>query len=348
MPTLFQLFRDYPGVAVCTAVALLVVTVLPLTRGTWVNAIVRTLAIPFRVWAGAVTSISKKSGWSGRRTGTGRSTLVSLVLPVMECLLVLGGIMILASGIISGWHASVLPDDNGRTKAALGAELSDLKIALTDTRSRMAELDREWARTGPVGREAYQQQMVATMNGMQRENELIESSFSRTPRAREYFSEYARFHAGGRPVVDVIRILGPVLPSLPLTGKERTSLLKYFENCRAQEEMALSIGHLADSTLRRERQPGYEQTRRLEAELLTVISRIEGLIDAPVQVRRFDTASFLEESISSMFGFYIFVWALGYAIELMGGAVASSSGPAERTAARQRTGEAAGPLFWAE
>ncbi|HLF14798.1 MAG TPA: hypothetical protein VI932_07915 [Bacteroidota bacterium] len=347
MQTLFRLFIEYQTVAIYTAAILLMASVVPLTGTKFPKFLLLLISSPFNivaasfgVWRKHLISLATKSRRRPGEGDIGPSSLTRWLMPVMQCLLVLGGIFILTTGVLSGYRASRMDGNGGEIKAMLETELPILARALRDTRTRIESLDREWAGIGERHGGENRERFITAINAIEAENARLDKFLSLDLETGEAFSDFKNSPAGVVPTGDIIRTLESFLPSLQLAEGKGSFLVRYFENCRVQEDLARKINGPPDPPVRTDRQPDYESLRRLEAELPPAIARIESDLKTPEPERRFNIAAFLEAFYPALIVFCAFILAIGHLIEVM-----SVSAP---VTAAHSDNKGSGTLIWAE
>lgn len=345
MDTILQLFHDHALIAISACVGLLFITVLPFTGSRFPRLLVRlatslarVVTVPFSLWRRTVLDLAAGSGDSNN---DGPTRFGRRLLPVMQSLLILGGLAILTAGVLSGWRASGITRESGHLKEALMTELPVLEGALADTRSRISDLDRDWEESRECHTDEFVSKLSAEALLIAVENGGLGDFLSRDRQTRDVFSVLAGGRAAGKTSDLIAEDLRDALPALELSPEKEWLFTRYLDNLRRESDLVRELGNLSDADVRRVHQPEIETLRRIEAELGPAIARVRADLAAPDQAATFDAAAFVGASSPALVLFCGFVWVVGGLIELMGSAVTL------RGAVRATVNEE-GHLKWAE
>jgi hypothetical protein len=345
MDTLVGLFRTHPLAAALSAIAVLAITVLPFTRGRFPrvffrlgSSLVSVVAVPFSFWQRTLIDLASGTGMSLR---TGSTAATKRVVPVLQVLLIAGGLLILTAGVVSGWHASGYPRETGQLKSALKSTLPELERTLAGTRAKLAGLDADWE----ASRECLVEESLAALSAEARalrdENAIIEKFLREDRRTREVFLVLREGAVSVRAGEDADRDSRADLIALGLPLEKVWLLTRFLDNRVREEELIAAIGDFDEAVLRGGCQPGLETLRKLASELPPAIARVREDLAGPDPGRTFDAGAFASASAPAVVLFCAFVWVVGGLIEVMGSAVPL------RTRARASVNEQ-GRLKWAE
>lgn len=345
MDTLLRQFRDHPLVATIAGIVILVITVLPFTRSRFLRVFLRlgstllsVVVVPFSFWRRTLLDLASGTGMSLRPSST---VARRRAVPVLQSLLIVGGLLILTAGIVSGWHASGITRETGQLKSALRSELPELERTLADTRSKIAELDREWETSRACLVEESLTALSTEARALRDESVVLEDFLTKDRQTREVFrivrdeSPSALTGGGTR------RDLRADLPALGLPREKEWLLARYLDNRAREKELTIAISRFDEADVRKANQPEVETLRRIESELPPAIARVREDLASPDPGRTFDVAAFAAASLPSLVLFCGFVWMMGGVIEGM------DSGVPLRRRARAAVDET-GHLKWVE
>jgi hypothetical protein len=345
MGTIYQLFIDHPLIALSAGMAFAVVTVLPFAGRRlpslvlrMVRSAARFVMVPFSYWRRTVIDLASRAGGQKR---PGATSLTESLAPIMQSILILGGILILTAGFLAGWRASGVMSEAGRVNAAPGSELPGLERTLAETRAKLAGLDREWEASRDCYRDEYLTGLYTEARRLSRENYVLGDFLSGDPQTKEVYSLLAGNFTTHRTQEEITVELRGTLSALHLPPSKEWMVNRYLDNLSSETELARGFGGLSDSAVRSARQPEYETLRRIEAEIPPAIAILRTDPAAAGTGPTFNPTAFASASWPSLLLFFGFVWLLGWLIEKMGSTVTL------RDPARTSVNED-GAIKWAE
>jgi hypothetical protein len=326
MDTLFRLFHDHQLAAGLAGVFLLIITILPFSRGGSRRAFRRlgsTLAsvviVPFSFWKRTVVDLASGPGGSPRRGATG---LARKAVPILQSVLIVGGLLILTAGFVSGWQASGITRETGYLKSALRSELPDLERTLADTRSRIAVLDSQWTASRSCFVDESLSPLFSEAGEIRDENAELEAFLSNDRRTKEVFRLLREDPTPARTGDDdASRNLRTGLPALGLPPDKEWFLARYLDNRAREEELMFVIRGFDEGAVRNAHQPDIETLHRIVAEIPPAIAQIRSDLEAPDPDRTFDGFAFAAAFFPAVIVFCGFIWVVGGLIEMAGSGV---------------------------
>ncbi len=360
MQMLTQLFTEHPTTAIVTTAVLLLAMVLPFARRRFprvflllVAAPLSVATTPFLFWARNIKALASKPGRSkpGRRPGAdelGGSYLTRRLLAAMQGLMVLGGILILSTGVLTGLRSSgILGHDNSRT-ALLEAELPFLTNTLKETTKEIEALDREWEEA--LGRRLteHRAQHNAPIDKLETDNAGIGLLLLEDPCTRDIFIDFTNSPAEVGSAEDILLTLEAFLPLSPLMDESKALLLRYFENSRTLEGLTAAVVAPPEPPARAIYQPEYDRLRLLAVELPAAIERVEAGLKIQEEGRNFDVAGFLSGIYPPVIIFCAFIWTVGFLIDILCAIIGPSATRPESKGGRAPQIDANGTLIWAD
>jgi hypothetical protein len=322
MKTLLQLFIENPLGAAVTIVILLLLTGMPVAGGKLpdfflllIRPVLRTLALPFRMWRRNLISLVQSARGHARDDRAGRSIIVHGIIIGSRGLFLAGGIAILTTGVLYGISASgVQPDDAGGGPGQR-SDPAGLQHELAVVRSRLGALDLEWRGIESGFRTRHEGRVASAGTGLVRENALLEEFLSRDEHTGALFAEVVKLPPAGASERDFVLTWDSRVPLLPLNEWRQAFLIRYLENCRALEEVAGNITAPLIPPDRDALQPRYASERAREAELVAAIASDEVSPNIPGPGRGFDPGAFAATFLQALIIFWAFSWICGSLVD---------------------------------
>ncbi len=355
MEMLTGLLTQYPATAITVAAVLLLAAVLPFAgrRSPRVFLIllaapISLITTPFVFWRRNVQTLATITLQRIPEADGGRSILTPRFLTAIRAFIVVGGIFILTTGILTGLRASRGQSNEPQRTAMLEAELPLLERTLEETRSGIEALDREWDLALARYAEAHRQRFAPAIGELDRTNAGIEQILSGDPSTREIFLEFRNASAAAGSSAKIIGRLEAFLPTSTLIDGRKALLLQYFRNARARERMAALMDAPRDSPARHIFQPDYERLVRLRVELPAAIARIRSDLELPDEQWSFNPGAFLAALAPAVILFCAFIWAMGFLIDIFGVLLHPVAPQKGTQRGKSPEIDSTGKLIWAE
>lgn len=319
-----SLIPEWQEVTVTMAVVV-VLTVLPTTRGRFLSFLLFLVTAPFTIltvtlefWRTSVRALAT----GGRRPIPGEGPpnfpLTRRLVRPLHAFLILGGLLCIALGLNRGWHASGLATQPDPRRAMLEAEIPVLTAAFGDARERLAELDQEWITAESRRNEAYRKGFTDAIVELEAENARLQQGLLQNAQTADVVTEFLASSAAGISTADIVATLEGYLRSLRLTREQRIGVTRYFMNRMSLEELATAAQGAPPPLTRSEGQPGYDSLSRLASDLPAALERGGRGLTAPERVRTIEAAAVLEAAGQTLLLFCGFTLGMGYLIELFG------------------------------